>query len=477
MKQLNNSTVERTHRPVRILQFGEGNFLRAFADWMIDISNEKGVTDCGIAIVKPRVGKSAVIETLSQQDFMYHVCLQGIADDSPVCENRLITAVEDVFLPGQQDKYESYILSPELRFVISNTTEAGIRYEDDNVRDNIPSTFPGKVANLLWRRFRHFNGDVSKGLFFICCELIEDNGSKLKEYVVRHAREAELGDDFIGWVNDSCIFADTLVDRIVSGSPGENAAGLCKEIGFTDNAIVVGELYHLWVIGGSGADRLRCELPLDKAGLNVVFMPSIKEFRDRKVRILNGSHTALTPIGLLAGCETVKDAFEVPSINRFINSMMEREVIPAIGSNPVELKKFADSILERFLNPYLKHYLKSIALNSLSKWETRNFCTARDLYNVHDMHACHELFSFAALLALYAPDSGFTPEDTPAHVEFIHKTWNDDNLQDTVENIVRHSGIFAIDFEKEVPGFCSIVSGYLSEIRTEGIRKSLDKFF
>ena len=476
MNTLNNSTVARCHRPIRILQFGEGNFLRAFADWVIDASNEKGVTDCGIAIVKPRAGKSDVINTLAAQDYMYHVYLQGIADGRPAQTLRLVTAVEDAFIQEDRDKFEHYILSPDLRFIISNTTEAGIKYAPDNICDDMPVTFPGKITNLLWRRFRHFGGDKTKGLYFLCCELIEDNGSTLKEYVIRHAREAKLGEDFIRWVESYCVFADTLVDRIVTGAPGDEAETLREKLGYDDKAIVMGELYHLWVIRGDGVMRLKEELPLDKTGLNVTFMPSIKEFRDKKVRILNGSHTALTPIGLLAGCETVRDAFETPEIKTFINSMMEWEVLPAIGGDLIELRKFADGILERFLNPYLKHYLKSIALNSLSKWETRNFCTAADLMLKYGRKADHELFSFAALLALYAPDSGFIPEDHQDHVDLIRRVWNDNDLEATVDSIVCHSDIFTVDFESLIPGFCSEVAGYLAEIRESGILASLRNF-
>ncbi len=475
LKSLNNTTVARVDRPVRVLQFGEGNFLRAFVDWLFDVANENGVTDLGVAVMKPRAGMSRVIDTLKSQDGLYHVCLEGVENGRPKKETRLVTVVADAFAPDDQETYEKYILSPDLRFVVSNTTEAGIRYEADDVTTSLPITFPGKVANLLWRRFRHFGGDTTKGLYFICCELIEDNGTKLREYVLRHAEEAGLGKEFAEWVKTACVFVDTLVDRIVSGLPG-NLDEVKEELGFDDNLVVKGELYHLWAIGGDGVAKLQKELPLDKAGLHVMFMPSIKEFRDKKVRILNGSHTGMVAMSLLAGCETVMDAFDNADVNTFINSMVEKEVLPMIDGDSEELKTFADGILERFYNPFIRHQLRSIALNSLSKWETRNFVTVKDYWQKAGLLAEYELFTFASLLALYAPGSGFEPQDNEAHIAYIRNNWNDNDLRETVRTIVSDGGIFLEDFEAVVPGFSGKVAEYLGNIRHDGAVAALKEF-
>lgn len=475
MKTLENSSVSRQARPVKMLQFGEGNFLRAFADWMIDIANERGVTDFNVAVVKPRKGTNQMIETLRKQDGLYNVVLEGVEAGQPKREVRLVSSVAEVFTPDDTAIFEKYIFSPDLRFVISNTTEAGIRYVEDDVKAAIPESFPGKVVNLLWRRYKHFNGDPSKGLFFICCELIEDNGSKLREIVLRHAAEAGLPEEFINWVKENCIFVDTLVDRIVAGKP-ENIDELKEEIGYDDNAIVKGELYHLWAIGGDGAVLLREELPLDKAGLHVLFMPSIKDFRDRKVRILNGSHTGMVAIGLLAGCDTVADAYNDPDIHAFLHGMMDKEVLPAIDGDRKELKEFSDGILERFLNPYIRHHLASIALNSLSKWEARNFDTAKDNWQKLGRMPEFEIFTFASLLALYAPESGFTPNDNAEHVALIQSAWNDADLEATVRKIVEPGQIFQADFEAAVPGFSAKTAEYVEDIRRNGIKNALKNF-
>lgn len=476
IKPLNRITVPVKERPIKVLQFGEGNFLRAFVDWQLDIANEKGVINTNIAVLVPRFGESRVITLLQQQGGRYHVYLEGIENGQPKKESRLITSVVEAFSPSFDfPLYEKFIKSPDLRFIVSNTTEAGIRYEEDDVTADEPRTFPGKIVSFLYRRFRHFNGDMSKGIIFICCELIEDNGTTLHEYVCRHAVEAGLGDDFIGWVNNACIFCDTLVDRIVPGFPFDTINEIKEELGYDDNLVVKGELYHMWAIGGKDYEKVREELPLDKAGLHVLFMPSIKSYRDKKVRILNGSHTGMVPIALQLGCETVMDAFNNANVNKFINTMVSREVLPMIDENIDELKKFADGILERFYNPYIKHMLKSIALNSLSKWEARNWSTVKDFRTRTGGDAEFELFTFASLLSLYAPGSGFSPEDTPEHVAYIREVWNDDDIPATVAAITG-SNIFVERFEESVPGFSAKVAEYVGEIRRNGMEKALARF-
>lgn len=478
MMQLNNSTAQRPReqRPVRVLQFGEGNFLRAFFDWMIDVANDRGVTDTSVAVVSPRFRANATIAALQRQDGLYHVCLEGVADGSPRRETRLVTSVADSFSPADDpERYMRYITSPDLRFVVSNTTEAGIRFEPDDPASLTAATFPAKVTAMLYHRFRHFGGDPERGLIFLCCELIEDNGRLLREYVLRHAREAHLGEDFERWVAGACIFCDTLVDRIVSGFPADTIDSINASTGYDDSLVVKGELYHLWVIGGEGAATVERELPLDRAGLNVHFLPSVKEFRDRKVRVLNGSHTGMVPVALLSGCETVLDAFANEDVNAFITAMVEREVLPVIDGDPVELKRFADGILERFYNPYIRHMLRSIALNSLSKWETRNFPTVRDFYARFRRLPQFEIFTFAALLALYAPGSGFTPDDNPAHVAFIRDHWNPADLPASVKAIVE-GVLFIDDFEAAAPGFSDEVGRHLESIQRLGMPAALRNF-
>ena len=481
MKELNKTTVERPERPVRILQFGEGNFLRAFVDWQIDIANEKGVMDAGIAICQPILDPEhkvlGMIDLLHRQDNLYHVYLEGIENRQPKKDVRLVKSVMDSFNPYvDYAKYERYFLSPELKITVSNTTEAGIRYEEgDDLTAEPPKSYPAKMTALLYKRFKHFNGDPTKGLCIICCELIENNGSTLHDCVLRHARYHRLGQEFIDWVEQNCHFCDTLVDRIVPGFPRDTIGEIQQEIGYDDNLVVKAELYHLWAIGGPGYKEVMKELPLDRAGLHVVFMPSIKQFRDKKVRILNGSHTGMVPIALQMGCETVMDAFNTPDIERFINDTVAEEVIPMIEEDRAELERFAAGILERFYNPYIKHLLRSISLNSLSKWEARNYPTVCDNWFKAGRLARHECFTFAALMTLYGPKSGFEPDDTREFVDFIRTNWDSADLEATITKIVCRSGIFTVDFS-EVPEFIPAVAGYVRDIEELGMAAALRKF-
>ncbi len=415
MEKLNRTTVDKIDYPVRILQFGEGNFLRAFVDWMIDGANRHGVMSHGVAAVQPIPGGERIEELMREQDCMYHVVLEGIKDKKPVREISLVGSIAEIVNPYREyARYEEIFLSPELETVISNTTEAGIRWEEgDDLWALPPASFPAKMTALLYKRWRKFGGDPARGLCVVCCELIENNGSTLREYVLRHAAANGLESEFTGWVENACHFYDTLVDRIVTGFPKDDIDEIKAETGFDDNLVVKGEFFHVWAIGGDPVIRER--LPLDKAGYNVLFMESIKSFRDKKVRILNGAHTAMDPVALQLGCVTVRDAFDTPEVEKYVSRMVSEEVLPMIDEDPAELREFADKILERFYNPYLRHYLKDISLNSISKWEARDWPTVRDNYLKEGRIARLTIFSLGALAVLYSGrgEVEFTPSDNP----------------------------------------------------------------
>lgn len=474
MKELNKTTVEKKTLPVKILQFGEGNFLRAFVDWMIDKANNAGVMNHGIVAVQPIAGGEFVSNIFKAQDSMYHVYLEGIKDKQPIKEVALVKSINEVINPySQYAEYEKLFLSDELEMIVSNTTEAGIRYEEgDDLNATPPKSFPAKMTALLYKRFNKFNGDPKKGLLIICCELIEDNGSTLKEYVLKHAKANNLGEDFIKWVSEDNHFYDTLVDRIVPGFPRENIDEVKAELGFNDNLVVKGEYFHVWAIGGDAI--IKEKLPLDKAGLNVLYMDDIKDFRAKKVRILNGAHTAMVPVALQLGCETVMDAFNTPEVEKYINEMVAQEVLPVINEDPEELKKFAAKILERFYNPYLKHYLKDISLNSISKWETRDYPTVYDNYKKLGKNAKLTSFSFAALLVLYSgkADANFTPNDTPEFIEFIQKTFDANNIKGWVTGIINNKQMWKENFA-EVPHFIDEITKDVEAILSKGMKAAL----
>jgi len=473
MQELNKQTVNKPELPVKILQFGEGNFLRAFVDWMIHKANEAGVMNHGIVAVQPIAQGMAPL--LRKQDCLYHVYLEGIKDKQPVKEVTLVKSIVDALNPYEEyETYEKLFLSEELEMIVSNTTEAGIRYEEgDDLNALPPKSYPAKMVALLNKRFKKFNGAADKGVLIICCELIEDNGSTLKEYVLKHAEANNLGDAFINWVKTACHFYDTLVDRIVPGFPRETINEIKEELGFNDNLVVKGEYFHVWAIGGDPI--IKEKLPLDKAGLNVLFMDDIRPFRAKKVRVLNGSHTAMVPVALQMGCATVMDAFNTPLVEKYINQMVSQEVLPAINEDPEELKRFADKILERFYNPYIKHYLKDISLNSLSKWETRDFPTVYDNSKNLGKQAKLTTFSFSALLVLYSgkAKAEFTPNDTPEFVEFIQQSFDASNIEGWVKGIVGNRKIWTADLAA-VDGFAETVTDNVKLILEKGMKEALE---
>jgi tagaturonate reductase len=475
MKELNNGTVHRTVRPVKVLQFGEGNFLRAFVDWMIQKANDSGVMNHDIVAVQPIAKGMAPL--FRQQDGLYHVCLEGIKDRQPVKEVTLVQCLQGVINPYEAyEEYERLFLREELEIIVSNTTEAGIRYEEgDDIYALPPESFPAKMTALLYKRFVKYHGAIDKGLHIVCCELIENNGSTLKAYILRHAERNQLG-DFIEWVEQACCFYDTLVDRIVTGFPRNTIDQVKAELGYNDNLVVVGEYFHVWAIGGSTA--IREKLPLDKAGLNVQFMDDITEFRKRKVRILNGAHTGMVPMALLMGLETVRDAFGNPLVEGFIREMITEEVLPTLQGDRGELADFASKILERFYNPYIKHYLKDISLNSLSKWETRNYPVMLETYSQQGRLAKRTAFTFATLLVLYSGRAlpEFTPNDTPAFVDFIRSTFDPDAIERWVTGIVRHPEMWEHDFS-EVEGFIAFVTEAVSILLDTGIKTAMENLF
>ncbi|MDR0680408.1 MAG: tagaturonate reductase [Dysgonamonadaceae bacterium] len=472
MKELNKQTVNKPELPVKILQFGEGNFLRAFVDWMIHKANEAGVMNHGIAAVQPIA--QGMAEMINKQDGLYHVYLEGIKEKKAVKEITLVKSIHRAINPySEYEAYQKLFLNPDLEMIVSNTTEAGIRYEEgDDLTATPPKSFPAKVTALLYQRFKKFAGAKDKGLLFIACELIENNGSTLREQVLKHAGYNQLGVDFIEWIKKANYFYDTLVDRIVPGFPRETINEIKEEIGFNDNLVVKGEYFHVWAIGGDPV--IKEKLPLDKAGLNVLFMDDIRPFRAKKVRILNGSHTAMVPIALQMGCETVKDAFNEPLVEQFICRMVNEEVLPAIPEDLEELKKFSEKILERFYNPYIKHYLKDISLNSLSKWEARNFPTLKDNVLNLQKEAGKTTFSLAALLVLYSGQSeiAFTPNDTPEFVEFIQKSFDKNNIETWVKGIINNRKIWTEDLSA-IPCLAENVAKDVQLILQKGMKKAL----
>ncbi|MBK6595954.1 MAG: tagaturonate reductase [Burkholderiales bacterium] len=356
--------------PIRVLQFGQGNFLRGFVDWQLDVLNERCDLDFGVVVVRPTSRSTAAL--LDTQGGCYTTVLRGIDDHGALqTEVRQISCVQrELDLALHFSDFLALAHNSDIRFVVSNTTEAGITVNTrDCYVDQPPQTFPAKLTRWLHERFIHFLGDPAKGLVLLPCELIEANGPALRDAVLHYATLWQLGPEFQTWLAQSCHFFSTLVDRIVTGYPTDEIAQLQTTLGYQDDFLVTGELYHYWAI--EAPPWVALELPLQRAGLNVQWVANLAPIRWRKVAILNGAHTVLAAVGLLAGIHTVGDAMQDPEIESFLQAVLMEEIIPSLPFAESGLQVYAREVLRRFRNPFIQHPLQAIALNMASKCVTR----------------------------------------------------------------------------------------------------------
>ena len=386
-------------RPIEILQIGEGVFLRGFVDWMVDVANEMGIYGGGVAVAAPRRHERP--PALRAQDGLYTVLLRGRENGADVAARRIVTTVQAALDPyAQWGEMLRLAASPALKFLVSNTTEAGIV----DVREAYdaaacPDSFPAKVAALLKARFDRLGGPAAPGLIVLPCELIENNGATLRWIVLEHAQRWGFDADCVAWIEGRCRFFDTLVDRIVPGFPREEAESLFAEWGYRDPLAIVAEPFHLWVIEAP-ADVAEA-LPLASAGANVVWADDIRPYRERKVRLLNGTHTASALAAFLAGLDTVGEMVADPQFSRALNRLVFDEIAPYVPLPEAERLGYARSVLERFANPFIRHELISIAFNSVSKWRVRILPTIRDALADGKTAPPLLAFSLAALLWFY----------------------------------------------------------------------------
>lgn len=401
MENLNSKMIQKTERPIKVVQFGEGNFLRAFVDYMIDVANEAGVFDGSIAIVKPISFGS--LEMFEKQDNLYTVVLRGKENGETVNDSRIVTSVSKVM--DCNDDYEDFMNLAKLdtlRFVVSNTTEAGIVLDPNDTMVGLPATYPGKLTKFLYERYVSFDGSLDKGLIILPVELIENNGGKLRECVLALCDIWALPEEFKIWVQEACVFCSTLVDRIVTGYPRNEVAAICEELGYQDNLVDVGEPFGLWVIESD--KDISEEFPLDKAGLPVVFTDNQKPYRERKVRVLNGAHTSSVLAGYLYGLDIVRDCMHNDVMGKFIRQVVMDEIVPQVPLPLEEVKAFAASVFERFENPFIDHALLSISLNSVSKWKARVLPSFKDYVANKGELPRLITFSLAALFAFYSSE-------------------------------------------------------------------------
>lgn len=484
MELLSKSKTGKKERPVKVLQFGEGNFLRGFVDYMIDIANEKGEFDGDIVLVKPI--EFGTLDRFHAQESQYTVSLRGIVDGEATVQNRIVTSVTDVVAAHEEyEKYSAYAKLDSLRYIVSNTTEAGIVYDaNDQLSMCPPMSFPGKLAKFLYERYKHFNGAMDKGLVMLPVELIDDNGIHLKECVLKQADNWNLEEEFKTWIEEACIFCSTLVDRIITGYPREEDAKLWEEWGYKDELIVTGEPFALWVI--ECPKDISGELPLDKAGLPVIYTDNQKPYKQRKVRILNGAHTSFVLASYLAGNDIVLESMKDETVFKFMKTTIFEEVIPTLTLPKQDLVDFAEAVITRFNNPYVKHALLSISLNSVSKWRARCMPSFLGYLELNKELPKCLTFSLAALMAFYKgteirdkalighrDGQEYQIMDDMAVLEFFVANSEKPSME-FASAFLSNEDFFGQDLTK-IDGLVTAIAGYLDEISAKGMRKTLEE--
>lgn len=472
--------------PINILQIGDGNFLRGFTDWMIDVANEQGVFSGRVAIAQPL--SQGIAQKLNDQQGLFTVLLRGIENGQTVENHRVVSCVQEGINPhANWSRMLELATSQDLRFVISNTTEAGIvDVPEDFTQDRTPTSFPAQMTAFLHARFLRFGGDSQAGLVFLPCELIEGNGTTLKRIVLLHAQRWNLGADFVSWLESSNHFFNTLVDRIVPGYPAAEADALCTTFGYADSLLVAAEPFHLWVIEGPQA--FADEFALHRAGLNVVWTEDMQPHRTRKVRILNGAHTASALASFSAGLETVAEMIADPIVARYLNKLMFDEIVPFVPLPALERESYARSIMERFGNRFIRHELISITLNSVSKWKVRVLPTVKDFARANGRAPQLLSFSLAALLHFYHGQMGANGEfagvrngrtypikddaTALAVIEAAWKTCDSKHPHAMVRAVLSDARLWGEDLN-QVADLASRVGDYLARIDAVGIKAAM----
>lgn len=390
----------------KIIQFGEGGFLRGFVDWIVQILNEQAGFDASAVVVQPI--EKGMCSVLNAQGCRYTHIMRGLKNGVPTVDAKAIDVISRTVEPYKNwNAYLALAANPDFRFIVSNTTESGIVYNESDRPEQAPAvSFPAKVTLLLKRRFEL----GLKGFIFLPCELIENNGKTLKACVLNYAKLWGYPEDFANWVETENVFCNTLVDRIVTGYPKDEDLDLKK----TDNMLNTSELFHLWVI--ETEYDLCSETPFHKTELNVIITKNLERYRTRKVRILNGAHTAMIPYALMEGIETVKECMEDKDMRAFVEACVFEEIIPTLDLPEEELISYAKDVFERFNNPYIRHLCASISLNSVSKFKVRVLPSLLTYIARTGNMPEHLLLSFAKLIEFYKFGK---PNDDPAVMEFM----------------------------------------------------------
>ncbi|WP_324719955.1 tagaturonate reductase [Salinimicrobium sp. HB62] len=477
MERLNrkNAGIPSKHS-IKVIQFGEGNFLRAFVNYIIDKLNKEAGFDAGVAVVQPI--DAGLVDMLNEQDGLYNLFMRGVKSGKEIQEKRTISCIQKALNPYRD--YSAYLdlaTEEDLQFLISNTTEAGIAFDENDRLDKEPhNSFPAKVTALLWKRYQHFNGDPAKGLSIIPCELINYNADTLKEIILRYIELWDLDPEFRNWVEEHNSFHNTLVDRIVPGYPRAEIDQYQSQLEFEDKLIVTAEVFLLWVI--EGGEDLKRKIPFDKIDENVLIVEDIQPYRTRKVRILNGAHTTMVPFALLSGKETVKETVDDDFTGKFVKNAIFEEINPTLDLSEEELKSFAEEVLDRFRNPFIKHQLASIALNSISKFKVRVLPSLLQYEERKGSLPVRLTFAFACLIRFYKGEwqgRDLPVQDDQQIVDFFRQVWSENDLEALVTKVLQKEDFWGRNLN-DIENLNEQVQTALEEIGEKGVEEGFRSY-
>ena len=476
MEKLNRKSTGLENRlPIKVVQFGEGNFLRAFVDYAFQRLNNEVDFNAGIAVVQPL--KDGMVNMINDQDGLYTLFMNGIKKGEKIQDIQLISNIVKAINPYSDfADYLTLAKEPALQFIVSNTTEAGIEFLDTDTPDmQPPAAFPAKLTVLLHERFKHFNGDASKAVTIIPCELIDYNSETLKKCILQYCDLWNLDAAFVKWVSEDCTYHSTLVDRIVPGYPRAEIEEYNSKLDYQDKLIVAAEPFFLWAI--EGGEDLKAKLPFDKTDLNVKIVDDIRPFKMIKVRILNGAHTAMVPVSLLFGnqlvMETVNGGFTGPFVDNVI-----AEISETLPMDKNEITAYAEEVMDRFRNPFIKHALADIALNSISKFKVRVLPSLLGYYTTTKKLPTSLTFSLACLIQFYKGtwnNEALPVKDTPELVEAFKKAWELGNIESVVAAVLANTDFWDEDLNK-VEGLSQALVHALNEIEANGIQQGFVNF-
>jgi tagaturonate reductase len=470
--------------PEKVLQFGTGVLLRALPDYFIDKANKQGFFNGRVVVVKSTDGDSSAFD---RQDGLYTVCVRGVENGVTVDENIINASVSRVL--SSKTEWQHILEcahNPELKIIISNTTEVGIQLVQDDINASPPASFPGKLLAFLYERFKAFKGTKESGMVIVPTELITDNGDKLESIVLELAHRNNLEYKFFEWLENHNVFCNSLVDRIVPGKPnGAEVKKIETTLGYEDEIMTISEVFRLWAIEGD--EKVKQALSFHKVDEGVVIVPDITLFKELKLRLLNGTHTFNCGLAFLCGFNITREAVSDPVYGRFTKALMHDEIAKAIpyGIEENVKRNFANRVFERFCNPFIEHQWQSITVQYTSKMKTRNIPLLQRHYELNNSAPIHMATGFAAFLLYmkvvkkengkyFGNRNGQFYEIKDDSADYFNEIWSNNSSDKVAEIVMQNEELWGTDLTK-LPGLLQTVREQLSEFQLHGMLNAISR--